>query len=78
MAFLVAVGGLQFAYCVLAGNYVGGFFSLLFFFLFRFFGLGSACGLYGSRGVTVGEVGVEVGGRWGESVCEATKGGKGN
>lgn len=23
MAFLVAVGGLQFAYCVLVGNYVG-------------------------------------------------------
>ena len=27
MAFLVAVGGLQFAYCVLVGNYVGFSFS---------------------------------------------------
>lgn len=29
MAFLVAVGGLQFAYCVLVGNYVG-FWAFLF------------------------------------------------
>ena len=37
MAFLVAVGALQFAYCVLAGNYVGGFFSSsVLFFSVRF------------------------------------------
>ena len=32
MGFLVGVGALQFAYCVLVGNYVGG--SFLFFFVF--------------------------------------------
>ena len=35
MGFLVGVGALQFAYCVLVGNYVGGFFSFfLSFFSF--------------------------------------------
>lgn len=29
MAFLVVVGGLQFVYCVLAGNYVGSFFCFV-------------------------------------------------
>ena len=36
MAFLVVVGGLQFVYCVLVGNYVG-FFFFFFFFLPSFF-----------------------------------------
>lgn len=34
MAFLVAVGGLQFVYCVLVGNYVGFFLLSLFSFFF--------------------------------------------
>ena len=64
MAFLVVVGGLQFVYCVLVGNYVGGF-SLSFFlssFLFFFFspvrlricvgggGGGGCCWRIGARG----------------------------
>lgn len=34
MAFLVVVGGLQFVYCVLVGNYVGSLFCLLSLSLF--------------------------------------------